>query len=103
MGNLADRLTSTAEAVETLELNYTQLQDQHADLKRDIDSREDEAEARVRDSLAAELEPIFAAIFRGDMVDVQRRVAFLPAMLDGNDPVLLALQRAKAHPTLYAA
>lgn len=57
----------------------------------------------ARDLIAAELEPVFAAIWRGDVDDARVRLRRLPAVLDGNDPILLALQRAKARPMLFAA
>lgn len=62
---------------------------------------EDEIDTDVRDRVARELEPIFAAIHLGDLDRARGGVRQLAGVLGGNDPILIAIQRAKSRPRLH--
>ncbi|MBN8843270.1 MAG: hypothetical protein J0H88_08475 [Sphingomonadales bacterium] len=65
----------------------------------------DEVLSEERDAdiqrLADDLEPIFAAIQIGDIDRARGGVRQLAGTLGGNDPIILAIQRAKARPQLH--
>lgn len=74
------------------------------ELEDSVKAADDHADTEIaedRREIVAELEPLFGAIFRGDLDDAKARVGFLPAVLKGDDPILSAYWRAKARPTLF--
>lgn len=64
---------------------------------------EDDVNTEVRDGLARELEPIFGAIFAGDIDRAQQLVRQLSGTLGGCDPIIVAIQQARARPNLFLA
>lgn len=89
--------------------SLARIESEACDAAADLDAadkavaREHEMMAADRRAFAAEMEPIFGAVFRGGIDDARARLAMLPALLGGDDPLLLALQRAKSNPALFAA
>jgi hypothetical protein len=92
------------DAVDAIEAVVADRNSRIGELEDSVKAADDHADTEIaedRREIAAELEPLFGAIFRGDMDDAKARVAFLPAALKGDDPILSAYWRAKARPTLF--
>ncbi|NIJ37901.1 hypothetical protein FHR22_002604 [Sphingopyxis panaciterrae] len=91
--------------IDAIEGIYNRMEAERDEAWDAVDARpsEDEVNAVVRRDLADDLEPIFGAVFRGDIDDAARRVRQLSDMLSGTDPILVAIQRAKARPHLFLA
>ena len=69
--------------------------------RADAAPSEDEINDDLRGDLARELEPIFAAIHTGDLDRARGGVRQLAGLLGGNDPIILAIQRARSRPQLH--
>lgn len=93
---LADELEDEADKMSE---NWHRLNDEMGEAEGA--AREEIDAAGVR--LARELEPLFAAIYRGDLAAARAALGNLTPVLDGSDPILIALQRAKSRPHLYLA
>ncbi len=90
------------DAIEAIHNRVVEERDQ-AQTEADAAPDEDDVRGGAHDKLARELEPLFGAIYRGDMVAARAVLGNLPPVLDGSDPILIALQRAKSRPHLYLA
>lgn len=64
---------------------------------------EDDIEDDIRDKIARDLEPIFGALFAGDLDRARGGVNALAGYLRADDPIIVAIQRAKARPNLFHA
>lgn len=89
--------------IENIEAMYNRMEEERdaaLDASEGIES-EELVETKVRDGLARELEAIFGAIYAGDIEGARGGVSELYGTLRGDDPIIVAIQRARSRPRLH--
>lgn len=101
MGEYAEQLREIVDDVAKVETENDELTRSNDRIRDDIDALNNDLEDRNR-MLARELEPIFGAIFAGDLDRARGGVRALHGLLRGDDPIIVAIQRARSNPRLHA-